>query len=142
MSSGSNISLLDIHELLPQKEPFIMVSQLEHLEKGRVISSLKIDPENFFVHDGHFETIGLVENIAQTCALRQGYIGKCNGKHEIKIGVIGGINNLVISCQPHIGDTITTEVTVTAELGEYLMVHAIVNRQGCTIMEADVKLKI
>ena len=67
---------IDVHELLPQQEPFVMVGCLTHVDEVRTISETLIRPDNLFVEDGRFSASGLVENIAQTCAARIGFVNK------------------------------------------------------------------
>ena len=67
---------IDIHQLLPQQEPFVMVSSLVHIDKVRTTTELVIDEDNLFVDNRRFSTEGVVENIAQTCAARIGYVNQ------------------------------------------------------------------
>ena len=59
---------IDIHQLLPQQEPFVMVSSLVQIDKVRTVTELVIDADNLFVENDRLTTEGVVENIAQTCA--------------------------------------------------------------------------
>ena len=40
---------LDIHELLPQQEPFVMVSSLVGFDDRKTITELEVMPDNLFV---------------------------------------------------------------------------------------------
>ena len=55
---------IDIHELLPQQEPFVMVSRLVHFDAVRTICEMDIKADNIFVEDGCFSASGMIENIA------------------------------------------------------------------------------
>ena len=57
---------IDIHELLPQQEPFVMVGTLKCFDEVRTVTETTIAAENIFVDDGHFSASGLIENVAQT----------------------------------------------------------------------------
>jgi hypothetical protein len=72
----SDVSLLDIsvNELLPQQPPFVMVDGLLHFDKVKTITRLLVKSDNIFVENGEFSASGVIENIAQTCAVRMGYI--------------------------------------------------------------------
>ena len=61
---------IDVHELLPQQEPFVMISRLTHFDKLRTVTETIISEDNIFVENGCFTASGLMENIAQTCAAR------------------------------------------------------------------------
>ena len=97
---------IDIHELLPQQEPFVMVGQLVHFDMTRTVTETTIGSENMFVENGQMTASGLIENIAQTCAARIGYVNKYILKKGIQIGFIGAIRNLEIKALPAVGETI------------------------------------
>lgn len=133
---------IDIHTLLPQQEPFVMIGRLNHFDMVKVITSTEIVPENIFVEDGHMSASGLIENIAQTCAARIGYINKFILKKGIDIGFIGAIKNFTVLEMPQIGDVITTEVTVIEEIFGMLLANAKVILNNRTIAYTDMKIAI
>lgn len=65
-----NLRQIDIHELLPQQEPFVMIGSLIHFNHKCTITETEIKSDNIFVDNGCFSASGLMENIAQTCAAR------------------------------------------------------------------------
>ena len=67
---------IDLHTVLPQQEPFVMVGSLIAFDTGSSVTETLIREDNIFVDNGHFSASGLMENIAQTCAARLGYINK------------------------------------------------------------------
>ena len=67
---------IDIHELRPQQEPFIMVGKLVYFDVEKTVTETKVTDSNLFVEQNHFTSSGLIENIAQTCAGRIGYVNK------------------------------------------------------------------
>ena len=67
---------IDIHELLPQQEPFVMIGTLIHFNHTCTVTETEIKADNSFVDNGCFSASGLMENIAQTCAARIGYVNK------------------------------------------------------------------
>ena len=69
-----NFTDLDVKALIPQKPPFIMIDRLVHFDEVFTRTEFKIVPDNIFVEGGKLLESGLVENIAQTCAARLGYI--------------------------------------------------------------------
>ena len=94
---------IDIHELLPQQEPFVMISRLVQFDKVRTVCETDINADNIFVEDGRFTASGLIENIAQTCAARIGYFNKYVLKKAVQIGFIGAIRNMEITDLPEVG---------------------------------------
>ena len=85
---------IDIHELLPQQEPFVMVGKLCHFDMEKTSTVTEIVSDNIFVENGVFTPSGIIENIAQTCAARIGYVNKYILKKGIQLGFIGAIRNL------------------------------------------------
>ena len=107
---------IDIHEVLPQQEPFVMISRIVLLDAVRTICETEIHPDNIFVEDGCFSASGLIENIAQTCAARIGYINKYMLKKAVQIGVVGAIRKMEIFYLPKVGQQISTIVEVKEEV--------------------------
>ena len=72
----SFLQSIDIYTLLPQQEPFVMVGALTCYYDKDVQTCTKINDDNLFTVGGRFATAGMIENIAQTCAARIGYVNK------------------------------------------------------------------
>jgi 3-hydroxymyristoyl/3-hydroxydecanoyl-(acyl carrier protein) dehydratase len=68
-----NLDDINIHALLPQRPPFIMVDKLTNYDTVSAKTVFAIREDNLFCKDGVMEEAGLVENIAQTCATRTGF---------------------------------------------------------------------
>ena len=122
---------IDIHTLLPQQEPFVMVCRLTHY-----------DPDNIFVDNGAFSTTGLIENIAQTCAARIGYVNKYILKKGVQIGVIGAVRKLRVNGHPKAGDTIVTKVSIIEELLGMTLAMATVSRGDDLLVSTQIKLAV
>lgn len=67
---GLELNQIDIHELLPQQEPFVMIDRLVYCDKTVTLAETEIRNDDIFVENGHLSASGLIENIAQTCAAR------------------------------------------------------------------------
>ena len=107
---------IDIHELLPQQEPFVMIGSLVHFDKTLTITETEVRQDNIFVDEGNFSASGLMENIAQTCAARIGFVNKYILKKGIQLGFIGAVRNFEVLELPKVGDVITTRVEVKEEV--------------------------
>ncbi len=101
---------LDVHEFLPQQEPFVMIGTLVAFGPACTVTETVVSDDNLFVDDHQMSASGLIENMAQTCAVRIGFINKMILKSEVQIGFIGAIRDMHIDILPHTGDTITTTV--------------------------------
>lgn len=133
---------IDVHELLPQQEPFVMISRLVAFDMVRTVTETDIKEANIFIEDGEFCPSGLIENIAQTCAARIGYANKYIFKKGIQIGFIGAIRNLEIFERPKVGEMITTTVDVKEEVFGMTLASAKIMIGHRTIVETEIKIAI
>ena len=144
---------IDIHELLPQQEPFVMVGRLTFFDKRRTITETTVKDENLFVSEGMMSASGLIENIAQTCAARIGFVNKYILKKGIQVGFIGAIRNLTVLGLPKTGETMTTTVDVLEErlwVGErssgivfgMTLAHAEITCGGETLVTTEIKIAL
>ena len=131
---------IDIHELLPQQEPFVMVDTLTFFDEKTTSTKFTIRKDNIFVEDGILNECAIAENIAQTCAARLGYINKYILKRGIQIGFIGGIKNLMFSETPKVGDVLDTTIYVTEQVMEITLVNATVKCCDRIIATAEMKI--
>lgn len=133
---------IDIHELLPQQEPFVMVGRLIHFDERTTETETEIKADNIFVDDGLFSASGLIENIAQTCAVRIGYVNRFILKKGIQLGFIGAIRNLEVMTLPQAGDTITTRVEVLESVFGMTLAKAEVKCDGKLLVTTEIKIAL
>lgn len=132
---------IDILSLIPQRRPFVMVDRLTAFSETLSTGELTITGDNLFCRDNVLTETGIMENIAQTCAARIGYINMTNSE-SVKIGVIGAIKNLRIFELPKVGDTITTTVKVVCEVLAITMVTAEVRCGDTLIASCEMKISL
>ena len=123
---------IDIHTLLPQHDPFIMVGNLLHFDMDLTITSTLVTNENIMVDNGVFSPSGIIENIAQTCATRIGYINKYILKKGIQLGFIGAIRGL----------NITTKIFTIQEVFGMTLIKAAVWVDDQIIAETEMKIAV
>jgi predicted hotdog family 3-hydroxylacyl-ACP dehydratase len=133
---------IDIHELLPQQEPFVMISSLVRFDMQTTVTETIVSADNMFVEDGVFTAPGIVENIAQTCAARIGYVNKYILKKGIQLGFIGAIRDLKVKQLPKTGDTITTSISVIDSVFGMTLVDAVVLNNGADVASAQMKIAV
>lgn len=133
---------INIEELLPQREPFIMVEKLHYFTMERTVTTLKVSDSNIFVDGGTLSASGLIENIAQTCATRIGYINKYILKKGIQIGYIGAIRGLNIHRLPLVGEVIETTIETLEEIFGMTLVKACVKIGEEVLAESEMKIAI
>jgi len=133
---------IDIHELLPQQEPFVMISSLVRFDMQTTVTETIVSADNLFVEDDVFTAPGIVENIAQTCAARIGYVNKYILKKGIQLGFIGAIRDLKVKQLPKVGDTITTTISVIDSVFGMTLVDAVVLNNGAEVASAQMKIAV
>jgi predicted hotdog family 3-hydroxylacyl-ACP dehydratase len=129
----------NILSVIPQSQPFVMIDQLVTCDAIRSTTTLHITAENVLVSDGRLTEAGIIENIAQTAAAGAGYRAKSAGA-QIAIGYIGAIKNLEIMALPNVGDMINTEVSITNQVFDVIMVSGKVECNGQVLAECEMKI--
>jgi len=105
----------EVFEMIPQAPPMAMVDGLVVSNGELTVSQLVIDKQNIFCKDGFFREPGLIENIAQSAALRAGYEAKQKNE-AASLGYIGSVKKLKIYELPKDTDTLQTKITIQHEL--------------------------
>ena len=88
-----------------------MVSTLLSSDDTSTRSSFRIKADNVFVKDSLLQEAGLMENIAQTGALRAGYIAEIGNK-PVAVGYIGAVSGFEVYDLPRVNDEIITEISI------------------------------
>ena len=130
-----------LRELIPQRPPFVMIDRMLSFDMTVTVTQLEVRADNVFCKDGRLSAEGLMENIAQTCAARMGYIN-LNKSETVKIGVIGAVSNFEIFRTPKVGELIITSIEVIEELFQITMVKAFVRCGDETIAQANMKIAL
>lgn len=135
---------IQAQELIPQRPPFNMVDELVSFEGKIAVSKFLITKDNVMLGDNEcLSAGGIVENMAQTCAARIGYINKFLESQTVKIGVIGSIKNLVIHSYPSIGEILTTTVEETfSGMMNMTLLNAKIESSGALIAECEIKVAL
>ena len=122
---------------IPQEPPIVMVDSFLECDEAMIATLFHIPENHIFVQNGQLSAAGLMENIAQTCATRIGWI---NREKPVKIGVIGSINRLEINFFPHTGKTLETRVDVLSEIFDATIVKAEIKCEGKTVAQGEMKV--
>ena len=133
---------INILDLLPQQLPFIMVDRLTYCDHETTITALTVREDNIFVANNVLTEAGVMENIAQTCAARMGYVNKYIHSDKVKLGFIGSIRNLVIAELPKAGDELKTTIDVVSEVFSITLVNAKVEVKEKIIASCEMKISL
>jgi len=126
-------------ELIPQKHPMVMVDGLISNEETVTISTLSINKSNLFCSNGYFQEPGLIENIAQTAALRAGYEAMML-REKPAVGFIGSVKRLNIYELPKDSDTLKTKITILNQLMNVLIIKGEVMVNTRLMAEGEINI--
>lgn len=140
------VSKEEVQQYIPQRPPIVMVDGLVEHEDDMSVSELTIALDNIFVSGGHFQMPGMVENIAQTAALRMGYSYRQEAKQtgaapgKPPVGFIGEVKNLKIHLLPPAGATIRTHIEVLHTIFTASVIRGQVLYDGQIATECEMKI--
>ena len=141
--TDAEMLLIPVGILLPQRPPFVMISQLSHYDEVVTATRLRVEADNLFCEEGRLSASGLIENIAQTCAARIGFINKFILHRDVNIGYIGAVRNLEIHRLPLVGELIETRIEVlSSQFGLTLAHGAICLADGTPIADGEMKIAL
>ena len=127
-----------LESLIPQKTPFVMVSEMLSYSDDRLQSAFIIKEDNIFVSSGKFQASGIVEHQAQSVALHTGYKYALLGKPE-PVGYIGAIKYFENEELPKVGDVLISDVTILNELMDVTLVEIVTSLNGKIIAKSEMK---
>ena len=135
----------DVLKFIPQRMPIVVVHGLTEHSDTRSTSVFNVETDHLFVRDGKFLPSGLMENIAQTSALRSGYhfsqqIPAEGEAPEPPIGFIGALKNFVVTDLPSVGSVLYTTVKVAYEVMGMQVVEASVTCGKKVIATCEMKI--
>lgn len=133
---------IDVHTVLPQQEPFVMVGNLIAFTSDASTTETVISETNIFVDNGYFSPSGMMENIAQTCAARVGFYNKYVLHKDVQVGFIGAVRNYVINELPAAGTTIHTKVDILQDIFGMTLANARVVSGDKVYATAEIKLSV
>lgn len=133
---------IDVLSLLPQRPPFVMIDKLVHFDEVVTTTTLQVRSDNLFMEGEVLNACALVENIAQTCAARMGYINSYIYKEKVKLGFIGSIRNLQVLRPVRLGETLTTSIEVKEEVMQLTLVDATIKVGDETVVTAEMKIAL
>ncbi len=108
---------IDVRELIPQKDPFVLVDQLVSWNEAETRTRYTVPDNGIMVRNGRLCAAGLVEVMAQTSAAHIGYINKYILLRPVSMGYIGAVRRLSVYREPRVGETIEATLRIEAEAG-------------------------
>lgn len=138
------IDQIDIWQLIPQRQPIMMVDQLVDADEQSAVCQLTIRQDNFFLQsDGTLAETGIIEHMAQTASAHAGYLALKNGSNdEAPIGYIAEVKNFSLLSHPKQGDVLTTTVRTLLQAGNVTVVSAETAVDGKPIAQTQLKISL
>ena len=139
-----NFSEINVLELLPQRKPFVFVDQMEtfNIPELSCTTYFLVKEDSLLVKDGYLSESGIIENIAQTCAVHIGFYNKYILIRDIQVGFIGAVKNLRIFDKVQIGDQLITTISIKTEFGSMKIADATVDVCEKRVAEGELKIAL
>ncbi len=132
---------MDIKLLIPQRDPIIMIDKIIGHSDKKTSTSLTIKETNIFVEEDIFQSSGLIEHIAQSSAARMGMQTIKKGKKPL-LGYIASIKNMIINRLPKVGETIMTEIIITNQINNIIVVKGESKVKNIVVSSCELKVFI
>lgn len=133
-----------IKQLLPHREPMIMVDSLLEFSDGKASVGFTILKDNLFLGHDEFSETGLIEHMAQAAALYAGFKNHSEN-NPVKEGFIASIKKLDIQQLPKVDAFLKTDVFIiheimhmtTVKLSTFIDGIEIANAEMNTVLKVD-----
>ena len=123
----------EILDCIPQRTPIVLVDTFYGIdERGCARSGLTVTADNLFVADG-------VEHIAQSAALRAGYMSRTMGQ-RVLLGYIGAVNDLKVHFLPPVGSRLVTQNVIEQTVMNVTLLSARTECDGKPVAECRMKI--
>jgi 3-hydroxymyristoyl/3-hydroxydecanoyl-(acyl carrier protein) dehydratase len=129
----------EILQMIPQKPPMAMVDGLVAHDEVSTTSRLELNEQNIFCKNGYFHEAGLIENMAQTAALRAGYTAHKNNIQPL-VGFIGAVKKMKIYQLPEDADVLKTIITVLTQVANATIVKGEVYSNSKMMAEGELSI--
>lgn len=133
----------DIKNLLPQRDPVLMVDELLEVDGEEAQTFFAVRPGNFFLgEDGRLEASGLIEHIAQSASAFAGYMARLAGAAKPPTGYIGEVKNFRCHHRPQAGDELYTVIRLGPEVEGVRLLSGETLAEGRIVAETQMKIFI
>ncbi len=113
---------IPLDKLIPQRKPFVLVDSITLHQDDLTETSFLIDAGHILVEEGLLSAYGLLENMAQSAAMRSGFEAHNSNKNP-KTGFIGTITNANIYQLPSVNTEIRTKVIQTTQIMNIIVIE-------------------
>ncbi|GAA4323879.1 hypothetical protein GCM10023115_52880 [Pontixanthobacter gangjinensis] len=129
-----------IGNLIPQKEPFVLVDTLYEYTELTGVTGFTVPRLHVLLDEKKLAECGLIEHMAQSMSLHRGYQGSLSGQTKPKTGFIGIIKTVEIFGLPEVGEKLKTYIEILHEIMNVTSVSARTeNERGEVIAISEMK---
>jgi len=128
-----------ILDFIPQRPPVVVVDEFYGVEGDCSFTGYTVPTEGVFCRDGVLDECALIENMAQSAALRVGWLCAAE-KKPVPLGVIGAVAKCNIIRKVRAGERLETTVRVVAEVGGVTLAEARITCGGEEVCSATLKI--
>lgn len=125
-----------VETYIPQRPPFVFIDTVQTVDAEQAVTRFTIPADCPLVTDDVLPLSGLMENSAQTCAVR------ASQRAGNKIGYIGAVKQMEVKRFPHTGETLTTRALLIQEVMNISLVECETRVDNEVIATATLKLAI
>ena len=126
----------DIATWIPQRPPFVFIDTIVEVDANHAVTRYTVPADCLLLTDGALSLAGLMENAAQTCAVRASF---CGGN---RICFIGAVNRMEAARFPKVGETLTTEIVLLEEVLNISLIECTTKVGDELILTTTLKLAI
>lgn len=137
---GISEKTVTIEELIPQRQPMILVDTFDGIDaEGVSHTSFTVSEGNLFLEKNRLTECGLIEHMAQSAAARTGWECRQNGS-EIPIGYIGAVSRFAAGRLPAVGTQLHTSLRIVQQLGNLSLAAVRIEAGNETIARGELKI--
>jgi len=128
-----------IHSLIPQRAPIMMLDAFFEGSETEAFTGLTVQANNMFCVNGLFTEPGIIEHIAQSASALAGYKAFCQQK-TAPVGYIGEVKKFRIFRLPAAGEQLKTSVHILSEVLKISLLSAETKSGDDTIATSQMKI--
>ena len=129
----------EVENIIPQKSPMVMVGALLSVDTKQVITEFVVPENHILLENSILNRTALIENMAQTAAVKAGYIAKTENKKPLT-GLIGAIKNFEIFDTVKAGDILKTTIETTHEIFNASIIQGEIFCKNKRIAKGELKI--
>lgn len=134
----------DILKFIPQRDPIVMVDTLFACEEKSATTGLSVSKvDDLFLDQGKMLESGLIEHMAQSCAIHAGYapfLADNGGAKKPSMGFIAEVKSLVVHHLPTTDRSLTTTIEVVNEVMNIIVVRCETQDESGPVCSCEMKI--